>query len=170
MFQFFCNGIIKVVPSTYPQGWWLIGIAHYGTLGLQKVMGSNLVMCRWNSYWPFTIELDLGVPIACQFKFIIVFQKNKNKNGASPKKKTFSSPPNQLIETTRYPHCANIALHLNVGWDCWTWLKLILKLISPYFSYYKSRGQCFKNLIKSKIIEIHLGNKDVVLMHFHTHH
>jgi hypothetical protein len=44
--------------------------------------------------------------------------KEKRRNGAFPKKKTkrtLGSSPNQLIETTRYPHCDNIALHINVG-------------------------------------------------------
>jgi hypothetical protein len=34
----------------------------YGTLGSQKVLGSNPMVCKWNSY---ANELDLKVPMAC---------------------------------------------------------------------------------------------------------
>jgi len=32
----------------------------------KKVLGSNLLVCRWNSCQPSANEIDLGVPTACQ--------------------------------------------------------------------------------------------------------
>jgi hypothetical protein len=51
-------------------------------------IGSNLVVCRWNAYWLVANELDLGVLIACQVRFTVVFQRNEKikKGGALPSK------------------------------------------------------------------------------------
>jgi len=51
-------------------------------------IGSNLVVCRWNAYWLVANELDLGVLIACQVMFTVVFQRNEKikKGGALPSK------------------------------------------------------------------------------------
>lgn len=61
-------------------GWWLAGIAPSGTQGAQKVLGSNPVMCRWNTCWPSGNEVDLTW--GCQLLVrSVVLPKNKSKKG-----------------------------------------------------------------------------------------
>jgi hypothetical protein len=60
-------------------GWWLAGIAPSRTWGPQKVLGSNLVMCRWNTCWPSGNELDLTWGYQLCLSGRLCFQKQELK-------------------------------------------------------------------------------------------
>jgi hypothetical protein len=72
--------VVQDVPQSTPGA-----MAHWAIAPLWDhkrywVQTSNPVVCRWNSCWPFAIELDFrGLLMACQVGSAVVLRKQKRK-------------------------------------------------------------------------------------------